>query len=134
MSLIGFEGDSIYIVVDANTKKLQSCNIIFMEGTANRYNKNGPPQWSTCWIQNLMRPKRNVPGQKCGELTLHANLSISQTKESVTKFSSGKSQTMHPTSKHPKAYSDTINSPKGKLCKDTMDYKLDKLEEMKTWP
>jgi len=34
--LIGFEGDSIYVVVDPNKKRLQSRNVIFIEGTANR--------------------------------------------------------------------------------------------------
>ena len=31
---IGYEGDSIYVVVDASKKKLCSCNVIFIEGTA----------------------------------------------------------------------------------------------------
>jgi len=34
--LIGFEGDSIYIVVDVNKKRLQSRNVIFMEGRAHQ--------------------------------------------------------------------------------------------------
>jgi len=33
----------------------------------------------------------------------------------------------------PKAYTDAVNSPKGKLWKEAMDYKLTKLEEMNTW-
>ena len=33
--LIGFEGESIYIVVDADRKKLRSRNVIFMEGNRN---------------------------------------------------------------------------------------------------
>jgi len=31
--LIGYEGDSIYVVVDASKKKLCSHNVIFIEGT-----------------------------------------------------------------------------------------------------
>ena len=34
--LIGFEGDSIYVVVDKERKKLRSCNVIFSEGTYHR--------------------------------------------------------------------------------------------------
>ena len=41
--LIGLEGKSIYIVVDAEKRKLRSQNIIFVEGTSNRHNKNRPP-------------------------------------------------------------------------------------------
>ena len=33
--LIGFEGESIYIVVDADRKKLRCHNIIFVEGNGN---------------------------------------------------------------------------------------------------
>jgi len=40
--LIGFEGDSIYVVVDSDKKKLRSHNVIFMEGKANRCGKNDP--------------------------------------------------------------------------------------------
>ena len=32
-----------------------------------------------------------------------------------------------------KAYTDTINSPKGKLWKEAMGYELTKLKEMNTW-
>ena len=38
-----------------------------------------------------------------------------------------------PNIKTPKAYSDAISFPKGKLWKDAMDYELDKLEEMNMW-
>jgi len=31
--LIGYEGDSIYVVVDASKKKLHSRNVIFIEGS-----------------------------------------------------------------------------------------------------
>ena len=34
--LVGFEGNSIYVVVDSDKRKLQSRNVIFMEGKANR--------------------------------------------------------------------------------------------------
>jgi len=40
--LIGFEGDSIYMVVNSNKKKLQSCNVIFVESIANRQAKDKP--------------------------------------------------------------------------------------------
>jgi len=40
--LIGFEGDSIYAVVDSDKKKLWPCNIIFMEGKVNRQGANEP--------------------------------------------------------------------------------------------
>ena len=33
----------------------------------------------------------------------------------------------------PKAHTNTVNSPKGKLWKEAMDYELTKLEEMNTW-
>jgi len=119
--LIGFKGDSIYIVVDVNKKKLQSHNVIFMEGTENRYNKNGPPwsflQWSTHLMQNLMRPERKGVGQKCGVLTLHANLNISQIKKSVTRFSSQESMLTHPISKHPKPTLMPSASPKASFGK-----------------
>src|SRR5882724_2631495 len=36
--LIRYEGDSIYVVVDADKKRLCSCNVIFREGTATRSN------------------------------------------------------------------------------------------------
>ena len=35
--------------------------------------------------------------------------------------------------KTPRAYSDAISLPEGKLWKDAMDYELAKLEEMNTW-
>jgi len=38
MHLIGYEGDSIYVVVDAEKKKLQSGNVIFLEGNAHCQN------------------------------------------------------------------------------------------------
>ena len=38
--LIRFEGDSIYLVVDPNKKRMRSCNVIFMEGVANRSGKD----------------------------------------------------------------------------------------------
>jgi len=38
-----------------------------------------------------------------------------------------------PVIKIPKAYKDTVNSLEGKQWRDTMDYKLIKLEEMNTW-
>ena len=41
--LKGFEGKSIYVIVDADKMKLRSWNIIFVEGMSNRHNKNGPP-------------------------------------------------------------------------------------------
>ena len=34
--LLGYEGDSIYVVVDADKKKQRSHNIIFVEGIAHR--------------------------------------------------------------------------------------------------
>jgi len=40
--LIGYEGYSIYVVVDSDKKRLQSRNVIFMEGRANRHNKDEP--------------------------------------------------------------------------------------------
>jgi len=36
--LIGYKGDSIYVVVDADKKRLCSHNMIFIEGTATRSN------------------------------------------------------------------------------------------------
>src|SRR5882672_3711481 len=41
--LIGFEGNSIYVVVDSAHKKLWSCNIIFMEDQSNRNDKAEHP-------------------------------------------------------------------------------------------
>jgi len=41
--LIGFEGDSIYVVVDPSQKKLRSRNVIFTEDQSNRNNKEGSP-------------------------------------------------------------------------------------------
>src|SRR5882724_6673732 len=40
--LLGYEGDSIYVVVDLDKKKLWSQNVIFLEGRANRVNKDEP--------------------------------------------------------------------------------------------
>ena len=40
--LIGFEGESIYMVVDADKRKLRSHNIIFMEGNGKRSNQSEP--------------------------------------------------------------------------------------------
>jgi len=40
--LISYDGDSIYVVVDANKKKLRSHNVIFIEGTAIRSNSTRP--------------------------------------------------------------------------------------------
>jgi len=34
--LIRYNGDSIYVVVDSNRKKLHSCNVIFMESQMSR--------------------------------------------------------------------------------------------------
>ena len=34
--LLGYEGDSIYVMVDADKKKQQSHNVIFVEGIAHR--------------------------------------------------------------------------------------------------
>jgi len=41
--LIRFEGDSIYVVVDLAQKKLQSCNVIFMEDQSNWNNAAESP-------------------------------------------------------------------------------------------
>ena len=41
--LIGFEGDSIYMVVDPSRKKLQSHNVIFTKDQSNRSDKEGSP-------------------------------------------------------------------------------------------
>src|SRR5882724_1478451 len=41
--LIGYKGDSIYVMVDAERKKLQSCNVIFLEGTAHHQNNDELP-------------------------------------------------------------------------------------------
>ena len=38
-----------------------------------------------------------------------------------------------PEIKIPRAYTDAVRSPEGKLWKDAMDYELTKLEEMSTW-
>jgi len=40
--LIGYEGDSIYVVVDAEKKKLWSHNVIFLEGNAHHQNNKEP--------------------------------------------------------------------------------------------
>jgi len=41
--LISFEGESIYVVVDTDRKKLRSHNAIFMEGNGKRSNQSEPP-------------------------------------------------------------------------------------------
>ena len=40
--MLGYEGDSIYIVVNADQKKQWSCNVIFVEGIAHCRIKDAP--------------------------------------------------------------------------------------------
>ena len=44
--LIGFEGNSIYIVVDQERKKQRSCNMIFTEGTGHQNNEGKTVEFS----------------------------------------------------------------------------------------
>jgi len=58
--LIGFEGESIYVVVDAEKRKLRSRNIIFVEGTSNRTSQKRTSTLGTS--DNGTLPRRRVRG------------------------------------------------------------------------
>ena len=86
--LLGFEGDSLYVVVDADRKKLRSRNVIFMEGKGNRNDApslveiSSPMATSVDSTPGASEAKTTTsggggPGQKFGALTLQGDPDVS---------------------------------------------------------
>ena len=90
--LIGFKGDSIYIIVDADKKKLRFQNIIFVAGTGNRHNKNGPPPLELATVKHIPNVESEETWKKRTRSKVWGTNPISLTKESVTNSSSWKSE------------------------------------------
>jgi len=155
--LLGYEGDSIYMVVDSDKKKLWSQNVIFLEGRANRVNKDepvsvvfpvtestteqAPAHTRSAYIEEVTdmgdeSKKRRTRSEVWGSDPVRRSERLSNQEASkevsekvlVTRAVSSASE-IHT----PRAYNDAINSPEGKLWKEAMDYELAKLEEMNTW-
>jgi len=74
------------------------------------------------------KPQDEGPSQRCGAQTPQGDPNAS-----LTKSSSPNQERISPVTETPKAYQDTISSPEGKHWQDSMDYELNKLEEMDTW-
>ena len=140
--LIGFEGNSIYIVVDQERKKQRSCNMIFTEGTGHQNNEGETVEFSNqedkdkddnqehenevktrwtrseVWETEPSRRSEHLQDQKTNNQVL-----ITKTIEDENP----------PEIKIPQTYSQAVNSPEGKSWKEAMDYELSKLKEMNTW-
>src|SRR5882672_5406239 len=153
--LIGFEGDSIYLVVNSNRKRMRSRNVIFMEGTANRSSNEDQSS------PDFLRPEHAYAGQESrqnesasieempdytGEESKRRRTKSevwgtdpSRRSERITNQGANEKVLVTKTTsdtleiKLPKTYHEAIASPDGKLWKDAMDYELAKLEEMSTW-
>ena len=136
--LIGFEGDSIYVVVDMDRKKLRTRNAIFVEGKAARNGNTGsslefPSQPANFNEENTgtsdesEEQRRRTRSEVWGTDPTRRSERISN-KVLITRNTSNV-----PEIKIPKAYNDAISMPEGKLWKDAMDYELTKLKEMDTW-
>src|SRR5882724_1144117 len=152
--LIGYKGDSIYVVVDSDKKRLQSRNVIFMEGRANRRNKDEPASivflvsesttgqvpahMRSAYIKEVTEHTSNDPKRRrtrsevWGTDPIRRSDRLSNQEDSkkvlVTRAVGNMSKI-----RTPKAYNDAINLPEGKLWKEAMDYELTKLKEMNTW-
>ena len=139
--LIGFEGDSIYIVVDQERKKQRSQNVIFIEGTSHRNNEG-----KTLEFSNQEDEKENdSQGHEEEVKTRQTRSEVWGTEPSrrserlqdpktdnqvlITKVIEEENT---PDIKIPQTYSQAVNSLEGKSWKDAMDYKLSKLKEMNT--
>src|SRR5882724_9234832 len=137
--LIGFEDDSIYVVVDPSRKKLRSHNVIFTEDQSNRNDKEGSP---------IEFPIQTT--ETSNEKDTHAenqeDMSRRRTRSEVwgtdptrrserisNKVLIAKTTSDAPAPQLPKAYEDAMESLEGQQWKDAMDYELEKLEEMNTW-
>jgi len=140
--LIGFEGDSIYMVVDADRKRLCSCNVIFIEGQAACDKSAGstPMEFQsqdteaardddkgTHSISEDNTSKQRTRSEVWGTDPTRRSEHISN-KVLITKTNSDT-----PEIKTPRNYEEAVNSPEEKLWRDAMDYELAKLEEMNTW-
>ena len=134
--LIRFEGESIYVVVDMDHKRLRSHNIIFMENKPKRGDSEGTPvkfpstepedTRDTSMMEDDELRKRQTRSEVWGSDPTRRSERISN-KVLIMEAQDS------PKIKIPKAYSNAINSPEGKSWKDAMDYELTKLEEMDTW-
>src|SRR5882724_7244446 len=137
--LIGFEGDSIYVVVDPSQKKLRSRNVIFTEDQSNRNNKEGSPiEFPSQTTETSDEKDTHVENQE--------DMSRRRTRSEVwgtdptwrserisNKVLISKTTSDAPGPQLPKTYEDAMESPEGQQWKDAMDYELAKLEEMNTW-
>src|SRR5882724_1070542 len=150
--LIGFEGDSIYVVVDSDKKRHRSRNAIFMEGKANRRDKDNTvafPATSESIVRQQSEPvdsahieevstatdetRRRRTRSEVWEIDSIRRSDHLSNQEAGEKVFITKTTSNTPEMYTPKAYTDAVNSPKGKLWKEAMDYKLTKLKEMNTW-
>jgi len=155
--LLGYEGDSIYVVVDSDKKKLRSRNVIFLEGRANRVNKDepvsvvfpvtestteqAPAHTRSAYIEEVTdmgdgSKKRSIRSEVWGSDPVRRSKRLSNqeaSKEVSEKVLVTRAISSAPEIRTPRAYNDAINSPEGKLWKEAMDYELAKLEEMNTW-
>ena len=109
-----------------------------MEGTGNRFNKNGPPPLKLPTVEHTSDTNSDETRKKRSRSEVWGSNPTCRSEHLSNQETSNKVLIMKvtvnaPDTKIPKAYSDAISSPEGKLWKDAMDYELDKLEEMNMW-
>src|SRR5882724_4875498 len=143
--LIGYEGDSIYVVVDAEKRKLRSRNVIFSEGRAHRRNNEEPPvlefpNQESAQIKETTgtesdteeKRRRRTKSEVWGTDPIRRSERLTGQSEKVL-ITKTKCDMLDTDIRIPKTYTDAINSPERPLWKEAMDYELTKLEEMNTW-
>jgi len=141
--LIGYEGESIYVVVDAEKKKIRSRNVIFVEGDAHRRNNDDPPvlefpNQESAHIEEMAgteaeaeeKSKRRTRSEVWGTDPVRRSERTTGQDEKVLIM---KDKCDSPDIRIPKTYADAIKTPEKARWKKAMDYELAKLEEMNTW-
>ena len=93
--LIGFESDSIYVVVDQERKKQRSRNAIFIEGMGHQSNEGKMVEFSNqedktkMTIRNMKaKPRHDKPGLKYGEQNRQGDQSVFKIKRPIIRSSS----------------------------------------------
>src|SRR5882724_6426721 len=136
--LIGFEGDSIYVVVDSDRKKLRSRNVIFVESQSSRNEAVEPPiefpsQTAEATDDNNNKPdeKEETPGRRTRSEVWGTDPTRRSKRISNRILITTVDNT--PAIKNPKTYREAVESPEGPLWKEAMNYELSKLKEMNTW-
>ena len=140
--LIGFEGDSIYMVVDQEWRRQRSQNMIFIEGIGHRGNGGETVEFSNQDDNKkednqghedetkTRRTRSEVWGTEPSRRSEHLQDQKNDNQVLITKVFENENS---PEIKTPQTYSQAINSPEGKSWKEAMDYELSKLKEMNTW-